>query len=102
MQGSASHQSDARPPPSVLDEAQALIFGERNQSYGHPKDNFTTTAELWQAHLRARYPDIDITPQDVAIMMAHVKLARLARTPKHRDSQVDTAGYIACLSRLEE
>ena len=39
---------------------------------------------------------VDIEPEDVAIMMGMLKIARLASNPQHMDSWVDLAGYAAC------
>lgn len=80
--------------PSVLGEAQALVHGDRGKTYGHPIDDFGCTAAMWAAYLSHRYGlDIELAPEDVALMMACVKISRLAATPGHRDSIVDLAGY---------
>jgi hypothetical protein len=83
----------------ILEEASALIDGNRDVDYGDPLDNFTTTAELWQPYLEriihAR-GGLDLNPHDVAIMMTLVKVARLAWTPHKRDHWADIAGYTGC------
>ena len=57
------------------------------------------TATLWQTYLSSRCvpPDdaICIEPEDVAIMMALLKISRLAATPDHLDGWIDIAGYAA-------
>jgi len=78
-------------------EARRLVYGERAQTYGHPRGDFQRIAKIWGAILGT-----DVSEEQVAIMMAGLKLARLADTPLHRDSQVDTIGYILCLARLQE
>ena len=80
---------------SVLDEALQAVFGNRQKNYGHPRENFQRIAILWTAWLKARYPSMDITLDnlDVAQMMIGVKQGRLIETPEHRDSYVDIAGY---------
>lgn len=78
-------------------EARRLVYGERAQTYGHPRGDFDKIAGLWAALL-----EIPITAEQVALMMAALKLARLSSTPTHRDSQVDTIGYILCLARVQE
>jgi len=40
--------------------------------------------------------DATVTPVDVAIMSALIKVARLIESPGHRDSWLDLAGYAAC------
>jgi Domain of unknown function (DUF6378) len=36
----------------------------------------------------------------VVLCLIDLKLARLARDPKHLDGQVDVAGYAACLREI--
>ena len=73
----------------VLEEANELINGQRQDDYGTPRQNFGVIADMWAAYLGA-----DIEPRDVANMMALLKIARL-RLANHRDSAVDGAGYLA-------
>lgn len=76
---------------SVLNEANKIVNGARNQAYGSAEDNFQNIANLWNGYLGSK-----ITPVDVANMMALMKIARLKHSPDHRDSWVDIAGYAAC------
>jgi len=80
----------------VLAIAGELINGERQAHYGTPQDNFGTTAEMWTAYLGR-----DISPADVCHMMALLKIARLKRGP-HRDSSIDTCGYMALGAEVAE
>jgi hypothetical protein len=73
----------------VLEEADTLINGQRQEDYGTPRQNFGVIADMWSAYLGA-----DIEPRDVANMMALLKIARLRMT-NARDSAVDGAGYLA-------
>jgi adenylate cyclase len=43
---------------------------------------------------------VKVSPAQVAICLIDLKLARLARDPKHLDSMVDVAGYAACLREV--
>ena len=43
-----------------------------------------------------------ILPSDVAIIMALVKIARLAASPGHEDSWIDLAGYAALGAEIAE
>ena len=72
-----------------LEEADTLINGQRQEDYGTPRQNFGVIADMWSAYLGA-----DIEPRDVANMMALLKIARMRMT-NHRDSALDTCGYIA-------
>lgn len=81
--------------PTILDEAAALIDGDRADTYGDPRDNLARTAEMWTGYL-----GVGITPADVAHMMILLKVSRAKTTPGHRDSLVDIAGYAALAERV--
>lgn len=72
---------------SILTEAQSLVHGDRNQSYGHPLYDFRRTALMWSAIL-----GVQIRPEQVGLCMIAVKLSRECHRPK-RDNLVDIAGY---------
>lgn len=80
---------------SASDEAKKLVLGDRNQTYGTPKDDYTCTAALWSAYLSGILSN-PITPEQAIMMMALVKVSRLARNPTHHDSLVDAHGYLTC------
>lgn len=74
----------------ILNAAGDLINGERDNIYGDPLDNHKRIASLWQVVLGT-----EISPAEVAICMALVKVARLVQTPDHEDSYIDLCGYAA-------
>lgn len=75
----------------ILDKAKECVCGQRELDYGTPEDNFRTIANLWTA-----YKLVNFTPQDVAMMMALLKIARIKSGTGTDDSFVDLAGYAAC------
>jgi len=76
----------------ALREAARIISGERNKQYGNPEDNFERTAKIWSVIL-----GIEITNEDVAMMMVGLKVARYAsKSGFQPDTWVDIAGYAAC------
>jgi hypothetical protein len=92
--------------PEILDTAKKCVCGKRQQDYGSPEDNFTTIADFWSNYTWAAHKDIfgntqrlNFTPKDVAIMMALLKVARIA-TGSSEDSFVDLAGYAACAGEI--
>lgn len=86
---------------SILEEAQRLIHGDRNKSYGHPRENFAAIAALWNAYLDHAVADA-LEPQDIANMMILMKVARINNGVYHRDSVTDIAGYAGTIERLQE
>lgn len=79
----------------ILDEANRLTHGDRDKNYGTPKTNHERIAALWSVVLE--HP---VTPAQVALCMAQVKVARLIETPTHLDSFVDGAAYLAISGEL--
>ena len=79
----------------ILAEADKLINGERDGVYGDPLVNHKRIALLWQVVLGT-----EISPAEVAICMALVKIARLVQTPDHEDSYIDLVGYAAIAAEV--
>lgn len=75
----------------ILAQASKLICSERNTQYGEPEDSFAVIAELWEVYLTRK-----LTPHDVGIMMALLKIARIMTGQTKADNYIDAAGYIAC------
>lgn len=92
--------SDERPEDGknnradILQEAERLVNGDRNNQYGDPIQDFQRTADMWNAYLG--YSPGTLMPHDVAAMIAMVKLSRIAWSPEKRDHWADLAGYAAC------
>lgn len=115
--GSVSGQPKGNTKESICSEADRLVDGARQGTYGHPLDNFTNIAELWTAYLRGKAYDFDpkdfvpepseveggfpratsdwLDPDDVAMLLVLLKVARL-ENGYHRDTLVDIAGYAKC------
>lgn len=74
----------------VLLRAHAVINGQRQDQYGRPEDCFSTIAALWSVWLGRA-----VTPQDVAMCMALLKIARMRHGAGTEDNAVDCCGYIA-------
>ena len=86
---------------SVLKEANKIIYGDREQTYGKPSKNLDTIAKMWNAYINA-VDKRDLNAKDVACLMVLLKTARLANQPDHRDSIVDICGYAALIERCDE
>lgn len=89
------------PPKTVNQEAEALVYGPREESYSHPIVDFTTTANMWSALIKSHTgQEVELDAEMVAILMAALKLSRLSRNPTHRDSIIDVCGYMATYERV--
>lgn len=75
----------------ILDTAKTYVTKDRADTHGDAESNFSLIAAYWTAHL-----DAFVGPEDVAIMMALLKLARAKSNPAHADNWVDGCGYLAC------
>ena len=79
-----------------LNRAKSLVKGQRQKDYGDKVDNHTNIAKLWSA-----YKDVDITPHDVAIMMALLKIARTKLGSVSMDTYIDMAAYGAIAGEIK-
>jgi hypothetical protein len=76
-------------------EHAAGIVTRRRREYGEPVDLFGQVAKRWSLTLGTQ-----ISPAQVVLCLIDLKVARLARDPRHFDSQVDVAGYAAVLREV--
>lgn len=87
----------------LLEEADHIINGDREKTYGSPDKNLKLIAHYWSGHLSiVLKSNVALTIDDVCVMMVLLKQARLANTPNHHDSIVDTAGYMALMDKCQE
>jgi Domain of unknown function (DUF6378) len=80
--------------PELLEHAAGVV-NRRRREYGDPALLFENVAERWSLSL-----GMEVSPAQVALCLIDLKLARLARDPKHLDSQIDVAGYAAVLREV--
>ena len=82
--------------PTLAADAVQAVTGPRQRDYAHPKVNFQRIANLWSVIL-----DVNITPEQVALCMIQVKVAR--EMNRHtRDNLVDLIGYTLTLDACLE
>lgn len=74
----------------TLRDAEALVNGDRQDTYGTPTESLGRIAGLWSVVLGQ-----EIEPAQVALLLASLKVARLSVGLDHRDGWVDLAGYAA-------
>lgn len=85
---------------TLADEAKALVFGERHNTYRHALDDYTSTAQIVNALLKEKLKE-PLTAEDCQLIMVAVKLSRLSRNRNHRDSAVDAVGYLLCIEETQ-
>jgi hypothetical protein len=73
----------------------AAVVDARRTLYGEPRHSMEAVAKRWS--LTLGHP---VTPAQVALCLIDLKLARLARDPRHADSILDVAGYAAVLAEV--
>jgi hypothetical protein len=83
-------ESPLRDRFDFLDDAKVKV-ADRGEQYGSIADNFGKTAAIWSAIL-----GIEVTPAQVGLCMAGLKISRLTYDPQSEDGWVDLAGYAAC------
>lgn len=82
---------------STVSTAKSLITGERNATYGDPRDDFQRTVDLYHK-TRGRLME---TPEDAVWFMVCVKMSR--ETNKHgTDNLIDMCGYLDIYNHLVE
>ena len=81
---------------TILQEAQRLVYGDRNASYGDFTVNMENTANIVNAVL-----GIKLKASDMAMIMVCVKLAREKNAFK-RDTATDACGYLDGYVRCKE
>lgn len=88
---------------NVLEEANKLVNGVRDEQYGLPHENWGDTAEMMTAYLHARRllpRDKALDAHDGAMLAVCIKLAREGNK-RQRDNLVDIAGYANVAERCD-
>lgn len=77
-------------------EHAASVVTRRRCTYGQPIDLFEHVARRWSLVL-----GVEVTPAQAILCLVDLKIARLARDPRHHDSITDIAGYAGCLAEVQ-
>lgn len=78
---------------SITAEAERIISGARREAYGPVDQSFARNAHAWTGILLHKLvPGASISPAEVALMMATLKVMREVNS-HHRDNLVDIIGY---------
>lgn len=88
---------------NVLQEADKLVNGIRDEQYGLPHENWGDTAEMMTAYLHATKKldrEVKLDAHDAAMLMVLVKASREGNK-RNRDNVLDIAGYAAVVERID-
>lgn len=84
---------------TILSTAAEYVCKDRDAQYGSAENNFALIGNFWNSYLSGRETDY-IDAHDVAVMMALLKVARIATGKPKADNYIDLAGYIACAGEI--
>lgn len=96
------YEKDKRPDKCVeiLEKAKSNIT-ERRTRYNQSERNLTLIADLWTCYLKESPRNV-VSPKDVGVMMALMKIARIISGVSWEDSYVDACGYLALAAEEEQ
>lgn len=88
--------TDSEVQENILEEANRITHGKRNEDYGSPLTDFTRPAKMWSAILGCEVKAVDVPKCMIAL-----KLSRQCHSP-NRDNLVDMCGYAHTIEMCEE
>ena len=89
-------------PETIIEEAERIVHGPRQESYGHPRDDFAKQAKVWTGLLLDLLkPGVEIPPERIPVLFIGTKLCRHTNLRK-RDNRVDIVGYILTDEMLDD
>lgn len=80
----------------TLETALQYVTKDRAEEHGDMLDVHSTAARLWDAYLGTSA----LSAEDVAIMLALLKVARMRHGAGNGDNYVDLAGYAAVAAEV--
>ena len=89
------------PGTEILQEAYKIVNQDRQNTYGHPKDDYTKVTNIFETLTGKQ-----LTLTEALLFMVSVKLARLKTNldqgQLHHDTLLDTIGYLACINMIHQ
>ena len=86
---------------NILELAKQLVSNDREGTHGDAKKNHEQIAEFWNIYLDDKLKPMEsITSDNVAMMMALLKISRSTQGNLNVDDFVDGAAYIAIAGEL--
>ena len=89
------------PGTEILQEAYKIVNQDRQNTYGHPKDDYTKVTNIFETLTNKK-----LTLTEALLFMVSVKLARLKTNLDqghlHYDTLLDTIGYLTCINMIHQ
>jgi hypothetical protein len=82
---------------NILQEAAAIVNGEKQQQYGHPSVHYARVAAGWETI----FADGIFDEEHIALAMVWFKMCRQLQAHK-RDNIVDAIGYLLTVDMCRE
>ena len=80
----------------ILEQTKKLVSKDREDKHGNKVENHENIARLWSGYIQNKTKLlIHLLPEDVANMMALLKIARTQAGQHNEDDYVDAVGYCA-------
>ena len=87
---------------NILQQAKELVSNDRESTHGDARQNHEQIAEFWNIFLDNKLkPMAAITCDDVAVMMALLKISRSTQGKFNVDDYIDAAAYMAIAGDLK-
>ena len=87
----------------ILYKTKSLLSEDREKSHGNKIINHENIARLWTGYLQNKFKlALIILPEDVATLMALLKIARTQAGEHNLDDYVDACGYSAIAGEIAE
>ena len=87
----------------ILEQTKKLVSNDRAEKHGDKIKNHENIARLWTGYIQNKTKlTITIKPEDVANLMALLKIARTQEGTHNIDDYVDACGYSAIAGEIAE
>ena len=87
----------------ILDRTNKLVSKDRAEKHGDKITNHENIARLWSGYIQNKTKlNIQILPEDVANLMALLKIARTQAGDHNLDDYIDACGYMAISGEIKE
>ena len=87
----------------ILEQTKKLVSTDREDKHGNKTINHENIARLWTSYIQNKTKlNIVMLPEDVANLMALLKIARTQSGDHNIDDYVDACGYSAIAGEIAE